>query len=392
MKYIKNKKLIFIVTYLAYTAIYIARVNLSMAGPELKNLQLIDEVQLGILGSLFSTIYATGRLINGGLSDKKTPWFMLTTGLAIAGVANILISFLPGFIGILVLWTANAYAQSMLWSSVLCVVSALYETKEAKKKTSLMVTSVALGNIIGILINSLLIEKLGVKFAFVVPGILTLILGIIICIVVRDIPVPEPKTDKKHIAFHELLKNREILTMGVPAVMHGVMKENISLWMAVYIVDKFSVDLTVSSYYILLIPLIGFVGRIAYSLFYNLCGEKENKVSGVGFLICIIAALILCIGNVGMVTEVLCLSLIYAAASVINTSMLSIFPLRYTKTGNVASVSGIMDFATYLGGGITGVIYGVVIRHLGYTPMFVSWIVISVISMFMLWKISEPEK
>ena len=41
-----------------------------MAGPELISGGVLDTVQLGLLGSVFSTVFASGRLINGGLSDK----------------------------------------------------------------------------------------------------------------------------------------------------------------------------------------------------------------------------------------------------------------------------------------------------------------------------------
>ena len=381
----KNKqRLIFLITYLAYTAIYIARVNLSMAGPELRSLELINEAQLGFLGSVFSTIYSVGRLLNGGLSDKKAPWVMLTSGLVAAGLSNLFIGFLPPFIGIFLLWTSNAYAQSMLWSSVLCVVSSLYEKKEAKKKTSIMVTSVAMGNILGIVINTVLISTLGVRFAFVVPGILTLVLGVIICFVTREIKPSAETAAKKHISMWKLLKDRELLGMSIPAMMHGVMKENITLWMAIYVFDKFSVDFKESSFYILLIPLIGFVGRILYPVAYKMSKEKENVVSIIGFFVCILASCLLCVNGVGMIVAVLALGIIYTAASMINTSMLSIYPMRFLKTGNVASVSGIMDFATYLGAGIASAVYGIVIKNFGYLTMFVSWIVISAISIIIL--------
>ena len=85
------------------------------------------------------------------------------------------------------------------------------------------------------------------------------------------------------------------------------------------------------------------------------------------------------------------MSIIYAAVSMINTSILSIYPLRFLKTGNVASVSGVMDFATYLGAGVSGVIYGALIKSFGYTPMFVSWVVISIISMVLIKKIKSSE-
>ncbi|MEE1224300.1 MAG: MFS transporter [Clostridia bacterium] len=387
----KWNKLIFAVVYLAYTSIYIARVNLSMAGPDLIDGQILDTVQLGLLGSVFSTVYAVGRLINGGLSDKTPPWLMLATGLGVAGISNILVGFFPPFIGIFLLWTANAYAQSMLWSSVLCVVSSMYEKQVAKQKTSAMVTSVAMGNILGIVINTFLITKLGVRFAFAVPGILTLILGAAVFFTTKSIK-PPAQIAKKHISMWQLLKNKELVTMCAPAMFHGVMKENISLWMTVYVVDKYSVDLSTSSYYILLIPVIGFIGRTIYPAVYKMCREKENTVSLVGFIISVLAAVIICISGVGMICAVLCLSVIYAAVSMINTSILSIYPLHYLKTGNVASVSGIMDFATYLGGGISGVIYGVVIKHFGYLPMFVSWAVLSILSVLLIIRINSIRK
>lgn len=382
---IKNKKLIFIITYIAYTAIYIARVNLSIAGPGLRELEIINEAQLGFLAGIFSTVYSVGRLLNGGLSDKKAPWVMLTTGLLVSSAANIFIGFLPPYIGIFLLWTTNAYAQSMLWSSVLCVVSALYEKKEAKKKTSLMVTSVAMGNILGIIINTFFISAFGVRFAFIVPGVLTLVLGFLVCIATKEIKAPAQTAEKKHISIGKLLGDKELLGMIIPAMMHGVMKENVTVWMAIYIFDKFMVDLKDSSFYILLIPVIGFVGRMMYSFVYKICGEKENTVSVIGFAGCIIASILLFVPGIGMSVAVVALGVIYAAASMINTSMLSIYPMRFVKTGNVASVSGIMDFVTYFAAGVASGIYGVVIKNFGYSPMFISWIVISLISIILLW-------
>ena len=54
----KNKKTgIFTVCYLAYLFIYVARLNLSMAAPGLKDLQILSMEQIGLLGSVFSIVY-----------------------------------------------------------------------------------------------------------------------------------------------------------------------------------------------------------------------------------------------------------------------------------------------------------------------------------------------
>jgi len=51
-----------------------------------------------------------------------------------------------------------------------------------------------------------------------------------------------------------------------------------------------------------------------------------------------------------------------------------------------------MDLATYGGGGIGSLVYGFTIKAFGYTPMFVSWIVISVVSIFILRSFNTTEK
>ncbi len=76
--------------------------------------------------------------------------------------------------------------------------------------------------------------------------------------------------------------------------------------------------------------------------------------------------------------------------------MCSIYPLSYKESGNVSSVSGLLDFASYLGAGISGAIYGVVITYFGYVPMFISWIALSVVSALMLivikWRRERTQK
>ena len=63
-----RKKAVFIVCYLAYTFIYIGRLNLTMASPALKSQNIFTSAQIGLLGSVFFVVYALGRLVNGVLS------------------------------------------------------------------------------------------------------------------------------------------------------------------------------------------------------------------------------------------------------------------------------------------------------------------------------------
>ena len=386
----KKHLLIFLTCYIAYTSIYIARLNLSTASPALKAAGLLTTAQLGILGSAFSVVYAVGRLLNGILSDRTPPALMLSAGLAATGLSNILIGFFPPFTGILLLWCANGFAQSMLWSSILRVVAALYWPEKAKKKGALMVTSVAAGNIAGILAALYITDRFGLRWAFILPGALTAVLAGIVLAIVRRAPAEHTASAARGNLF-QLLKSPEMRTAVFPAMAHGLLRDNVTLWMTAFLVDRYDIDLKASGGYVLLIPVLGFLGRMAYPACYRLCGEREHLLSQYGFVLCAAASAALCAPGLPPVVPMVCLSLVYACASLINTSFLSSYPIRFAASGNVASVSGLMDFVTYLGAGRGSLVYGFFISRWGYQPMFVSWAALSVLSVFLLRRLMRLE-
>lgn len=376
----KNKSLIFAVCYISYTLIYVARLNLSMAAPQLKNVGVLSAAQIGLLGSVFFVVYAVGRLINGTLSERFPARNMIAGGLLLGALANIFFAFLPPFAALTVLWGVNAYAQSMLWSSVLKTVGAVYGESRAQKMSAYMVTSVATGNIAGIIIAMLLIRFFGAAAAFILPGALLAVSAAAAFFIIGR---PD-KCAKGTFSGTQALKNKEVRFMALPAVFHGVMKDNISLWMAVYIADKFGIDIEKFAFYLLLIPIAGLAGRFLYPPLYKLLNYNENRVSFIGFLLCAFLSLLLIFAAVSPVAAVIYLSGIYISVSLINTSVLSVFPMRFYSDGMSGTVSGLMDFSTYSGAGIGSAVYGGMISAFGYSSMFISWLCISAISVLAL--------
>ena len=379
-----NKNSIFGLLYLSYVLIYAARLNLSMASPAMRDQGILTAVEIGFIGSAFSVVYSCGRLFNGIIGDRLAPKLLIIAGLALTGLANLLIGFLPPYLLILVLWCLNAFGQSMLWSALLRTMTGIYAKAEADKKVQILVSSVSVGNIAGILLSSQLVSAFGIQAAFLVPGLLT----VLCCLTVLFIlPLhTEASQNSQRFSFKTLLLDKQIRGILLPAMFHGTMKDNISLWMAVYFLDKFAVNLEQSAWYILLIPVVGLVGRLLYPLCYKLLGHRENFLAIIGFVLCAVLSLILCLPIQSSLLAAICLSLIYAFVSMINTSFLSIFPLRFTEKNLVSSVSGIADFATYLGAAIASAVYGFWIEGGtgGYLYMFLSWIVLSILSIVIL--------
>lgn len=379
----KNTK-IFLVCYAAYLFIYVSRLNLSVAAPGLKETAVLTMEQVGLLGSMFSVVYACGRLLSGFLSDRCKPWKMICTGLVLSGMSNICFGLLPPFGALLLLWGVNAFSQSMLWGSILRILSAIYPESVAKKRASYMATTVAAGNLVGILLNTELINCFGLRYAFLIPGGITLLVSIFVACNTNQIVPAIP--EKSHGQFLELVRQPSVSKMLFPALIHGVLKDNISLWMVVYIMDSFGVNLEQSSYYILLIPAVGFLARILAPEVYKAAGEQDTVMLKWGFLVSAAGALALTFLASSAWIAIVYLSVVYMAVSAMNACFLSFFPLRFAKEGSVASVSGIMDFATYLGTGFSSALFGVLISRFGYGAMFLSWAVLCASGMLLMLK------
>lgn len=387
----KQKLFLFFLCYLTYMVVYTVRINLSVAAPVLKELEVIDSAQLGILGSAFSIVYAVGRLINGVIGDRVRPSLMIFIGMIIAGTSNLAFSIPQPFLCLMVYWILNAFGQSMLWSSLLCVMQDTYGAEKAQKANSYLVTSVASGNIAAILLASFLIARFNVRWAFIVPGLLGILMGLNCLVFIRT--TGQGINQKEHSAGSKakltLRQRRELIVALVPTMCHGAIKDNVTLWMSVIAIERCGIDPAYSAVFVLLIPVIGLVGRMLYSMCYRLCQYKEHVVSCLAFAVCGLAAAVLLHGNIRPLTAMIALGVLYAAASMINTSMVSIYPTRFVACGRLGFVSGLMDFVTYLGAGISSVIYGHFLDRFGYELMFGSWIAVSVLSALVLFGIQR---
>jgi len=373
--------LVFYLCFIAYTCIYIARLNLTMASPAMREAGILTAAQLGLIGSAFSVVYSCGRLVSGIVGDRLAPKLLICTGLFLTALANLLVGILPPYALMLILWCFNALGQSMLWSAMLRTMTDLYGKAQADKKVPILVSSVSVGNILGILFSSQLVSRLGIRAAFLVPGLMTAVMG---ALALKILPPVANAGQKQAFPLAAMLRDKSLRRILLPAMFHGAMKDNISLFMAVFFLDRFGVDLEQSAWYVLLIPAVGLVGRLAYPACYKALGRREHLLSMIGFALCAVLAAVLCFEIPIPLVAALCLSLIYAFVSMINTSILSMFPLRFARKGMVSSVSGIADFATYLGAAIASAIYGLLIDNGNYFAMFASWAVISAASIFLL--------
>lgn len=405
----------FLLGYLVYCMVYVCRNGIAMVQKEMG----FGEGEYSLLVFALLCAYAVGRLLNGWLGDILPCRIMIGGGIFVAGLCNLLVGLLyqTGIFPLLVvLWAVNGYAESMIWGSLL---DGVYRRCGCRKSVApLLVSSVGVGSILAVVLSQQLALHASVSLAFVIPGGISMLLGLLSFFFFGPVeeaapaaaPTQEAQTAKPgateevaaestpemaqnagaetpgaapdaskrpSFSLKSLLRFDRIGIMLLPAVLHGIFKDNLNSYAPAFFSDAFGIELASLALFVFVIPLLTLAGRLLYPLLFRLFGERENTVSLVGFGLCGVSILFPLLGIGGAAGASVGLAVFAAAISLINTSLLSVFPLRFAEEGNVSSVTGVLDFVIYLSGALASLVYGA-LHSLGkgqYPVMFASWLV-----------------
>lgn len=385
--------LIFLTGYLAYATIYIARLNFSVAATIYEAEGILQKAQIGLIGSVFSLTYAISKIPNGILGDRFQPRKVIVAGLLITGFSNLGVSFFPEATAILILWGLNAIGQSMLWGPVLrvCVEKAPENRKSFFGQ--MMLSSVGVGSVLGLLIVSHCSTRFGLETCFRIPALFSFTAaGLVWLFLPGDCPCRHDNNIDLMMEMKRLFADREFCRMLLPAVSHGVIKENVNVWLALYCMNVYGVHLEELTGYIFFIPAFSLLGRFLYPLARKVV-KRDDYVSVLSFGLCTVGASLLCVHMSHVFIAMGILGAISAFIAMVNTHLLSVVPEHFLSIGNLSFAASFMDFLTYAGAGIGSALFGIMIPHYGYQSMFLFWGVISVCSMLcLLWRKGEKKE
>lgn len=150
--------------------------------------------------------------------------------------------------------------------------------------------SVAVSNILGYALPMLFLSAAGLPGAFIIPGTVSLVSAAAVMIFMRRVSPPRQKTTR--VSLIRLGLDRRTRVFLLPAFLHGIIKDNLALWMPLLFSTLYgglSGILTVM--YILMSPIMMLVGRLIYPLIYRLLFRDERYVCIVSFSV-IVSALI----------------------------------------------------------------------------------------------------
>ena len=191
-QYKKYRIDVFSACFIGYTVFHLTKKNIGPALPAIQNDLGYSNLQLGLLGSSLYFTYAFGKFLNGIIADKADAKKFMTFALLMSALANILFGLGPYFIKpewqaagqpVLLLfmalcWGINGWFQSMGFPGIAKALAFWFSNTERGTKWALWSTSHQFGTMLGALLAGFVIVKFGWRAAFIIPGVINLLMCI----------------------------------------------------------------------------------------------------------------------------------------------------------------------------------------------------------------------
>ena len=122
-KKIKQSTILIVLCWFVYACSYIGKVNYSANINQIMEFYNVDHSSAGLVSTFFFFAYGIGQVINGLFCKKYNLKWMVFVSLVISGVANFIVSISNNFVLIKYLWLLNGFSMSILWPSLIRLLS-----------------------------------------------------------------------------------------------------------------------------------------------------------------------------------------------------------------------------------------------------------------------------
>ena len=361
-------------------------------------------VKLSVILTAMTVSYGVGQVICGFIGDKIKPQYMLTGGLALASVINIImaipaVSNYGNIITMTVLWAINGAAHSMLWPPIVRIMS-MYLTDEEYGYSAVRVSwGSQFATILLYLGCPLLVTYAHLSWRTVmlicafVGAAIDVLWNIVYPKLLRD---PVRETAKKPNGKGggiplPVFVFIPLICIFIGIILQGIMRDGVTNWTPKLLDDTFNLGEALSTVSTVVLAILSIISFSAYNTLHKKIFKNEVFCAGMIFAftavlsLCVLAMFVFEINSA--ILSLLLMGIIVANTHGINLMLITVVPKRFVKSGKVSLFSGILNACTYIGAAVGNVAFawlstissGDGAETVDWTPVVISWVAISIL-------------
>ncbi len=390
------RKRILLTAWITYATFYLCRVNMAIAIPGITQEFGISKTAMGAVLTALFTMYAIGQFINGALAEKIGARRLITVGILISAILNIVFGFTSGVLSAMILiWGLNGFFQAMGWAPTVKTVANWFPPKLRGRVGGIMGSSYQIGSAVSWALAGFIVGGFGWRWVFWIPAVIFIISGLHWFIRARNAPeevgLPTIEEETKgvekaevrkdeHLGFATtlkmVLKRKRIWAAAFALFCLNIVRYGFLSWAPTYLFEVQKATISMAAYKAMIIPLAGSLGAI----FAGWMSDRVFKLRRAPMAMVMLLFLALFswlfpqIPAGSWLLSLIFLAIIgfmtYGPHVMIVTSM----PMDFASRKAAATATGFIDGWGYIGAALTGVGTGFLIDNFGWNHAFNFWI------------------
>ena len=370
--------LLFSITYMVS---YITRINYGAIISEMITDTGMSKsmLSLAITGSFIT--YGAGQVISGLCGDRFSPKRLVTCGLILTVLMNLLIPFCTDHYQMLAVWCVNGFAQAFMWPPLVRLMTLLFGSEEYKKASVKVSWGSSFGTILVYLLAPVLITLLGwrsVFFASAACGAVMILLWNALCIDCESEPRVKDTGERR--VSGRMLFTPLMIGIMLAIVLQGMLRDGVTTWMPTYINETYDLGNAISILTSVVLPIFSILCFQVASRLYRSILKNPLTCAGAIFGVGVVSAILLYFfASTSAALSVGLAALLTGAMHGVNLMLISMLPPFFRKYGNVSTVSGMLNACTYIGSAIST--YGIALlsEQFDWSFTILIWAVIAIL-------------
>ena len=385
---------------IVYFTSYVTRINYGAVVSEIVASEGIpkDAASLAVTG-LFIT-YGVGQLVSGWLGDRISPKYLMFAGMVLATAMNLLLPLYVSPYYMLAVWCVNGFGQALMWPPIVKLLTNYLSSEDYVRATVVVSWGSSLGTIVIYLIAPLFITFSGWRSLFFFSAAVGTV-GAVLCLVgvsaverrahaecaagktadgaVDERGSPEQLAEPTGKAGSVRALLPILVSAWFAIALQGSLRDGVTTWMPSYIAETFHLGTSISILTGVLLPVFSLICINITRPLYIKWIHDEFKLSGVMFAAATAAAgVLVLLSGASPVISVVCSTVIVGCMHGINLMLVCVLPGRFKRTGNISTISGVLNFATYVGAALSTYGFAALSERVGWHGTILLWLAVTV--------------
>ena len=352
----------------SYLAVYIARNVLGAVSAEMTDVYNFSPSDITDMGSAFFISYGIGQLINGAIGDKIKARYMISFGLLLAGLTNIVFTFVADIkVAALASYAVTGFFLAMIYGPMTKVVAENTEPIHATR-CSLGYT---FASFMGSPLAGILASFLSWKNTFIASSVALIAMAVAVfsAFLVLEkkgiVKYGQYKRDKKSGGSIKILFKYGIVKFAIIAVLTGIIRTSLVQLLTMYFnqylkipaeAPEGSFAVTASIAFSIATAVMASTTFISIFTYERLKRNMNLTMLLMFFLSTVFFTAVFFVTN--PVVNIVFIVLAVMASNGAATMLWSRYCPSLYETGMVSSVTGFLDFLSYMSAAAANFVFG----------------------------------